>query len=240
MLGRKTVFGVSGSSIARHVLAELLRARVGIVVGTVPFDRAILGHDFVAALARHRHRADLAEAPQAVIVLGVPRQVQHFKRAPQIHVQAALLRLAVQRGRAVNHRVRGMHQPVVFIAVQSEAGSSQVSAKDADLRLQVLVEAREIRGATAARATAAAALPADRAPAPAHSRRRRAASADWRQRARRCIRSSRSGISPRGSVGPSLHGISVCGAQAEKCEEAAASRGRPSIKGYVQRRSAGM
>ena len=153
MLGRKTVFGVSGKQLARHVLAEFFRARVRIVIGTVPLNRAIFRHDFVAALARDCDRADFAEAPQPVIVLRMPRQCQHFQRAAQIHIQTAFFRLPVQRRRAMNHRIRRMHQPVVFIAVQTEAGRSQVSAKNSDLGLQVFVEAREIADATATRAT---------------------------------------------------------------------------------------
>ena len=56
--------------LPHHVLAKFLGARVGIVVGAVPIDGAVFGDHFVAALPRHRHRADLAEAAQAVIVLG--------------------------------------------------------------------------------------------------------------------------------------------------------------------------
>ena len=61
MLGRKIVSGTSGKQFAHHVLAEFLGARIRIVVGPIPFDRRVLGHHFVAALARHRHRADLAK-----------------------------------------------------------------------------------------------------------------------------------------------------------------------------------
>ncbi len=145
MLGRKTVFGSIRQQHPRHVLTKFLGARVGIVVGTIPFDRAIFGDDFVAALARYRDGADLAETPQAVIVLRLPRQSQHFERAAQVHVQATLLRLAIQRRRAMNHRIRGVHQPVVFIAIQAEARRSQVSAKNPHLGLQVLEEPRKIQ-----------------------------------------------------------------------------------------------
>src|SRR6266404_1218610 len=77
---------------------------------------AMLGDHFVSALARHGDRADFAEASQAVIVLGVPRQRQHLERAPEIHVQATLLRLAIQRCRAMDYGVCSVYQPVVFIA----------------------------------------------------------------------------------------------------------------------------
>src|SRR3984957_1325692 len=67
------------------------------------------------------------------------------------------------------------------------------------------------RDAVAARATGATAPPAGHAHAPANSARLRGPPANWRQRARRCIRSIRSGISPRSSVGPGLQRVAVGG-----------------------------
>ena len=86
--------------------------------------RAIFGDDFVAAFARDGDSADVAEAPQAVIVVRAPGQLHDLERAAEIDVQAAFFGFAVQRGGAVDHGVRGMNQAIVIVAVQAETGAT--------------------------------------------------------------------------------------------------------------------
>ena len=69
------------------LFAEFLGAGVGIVIGTLPIDGAVLGNDFVLPLSRHRHRAYLAETPEAVIVVRLLRQQEHFESAPQVSIR---------------------------------------------------------------------------------------------------------------------------------------------------------
>ena len=44
----------------------------------------------------------------------------------------------------MNDRIRGVHEPIVLIAVQTETGDRDVSAEHTDLGLQMLVETRKI------------------------------------------------------------------------------------------------
>ena len=60
-----------GKQNASHMFTEFLRAGVGIIVGTIPFDRLIFGDNLVAAFPCNRYRADFAEAGQAVVMLSV-------------------------------------------------------------------------------------------------------------------------------------------------------------------------
>ena len=124
---------------------NFLRAGVGIVVGAVPFDGAIFRYDFVAALAGDGHGADFAETAQTVIVLGMPRQREHFERAAQIHVQTTLFRLAIERGGAMNYGIRGVNEAIILIAAETETGRGQVPAKDTHLGLEIFKEARKFQ-----------------------------------------------------------------------------------------------
>src|SRR3954451_2036007 len=67
------------------------------------------------------------------------------------------------------------------------------------------------RGGVAWLATGASGRPAGRARAPVGSATRRADREDWPRHARRCIRSNRSGISPRCSVSSGFYWVAVCG-----------------------------
>ena len=144
MLGRKIVMGTSGRSSSHHVLAEFLCAGVGIVVGAIPVDRTIFRHHFVLPLPGHGHRAHVTEAAQAMIVVRAPRQLEHLERAAQVHVQAALFRLAIQGGGAVNDRIRRVNEAVVVVPAQPELRRSDIAAEDANPGLEMLVEARKI------------------------------------------------------------------------------------------------
>ena len=62
------------------------------------------------ALAGDGHGADVAEAAQAVVVLARQAELDDLQRAAQVHVEAALLRLAVERGGAVDDRIGGRGQ----------------------------------------------------------------------------------------------------------------------------------
>ena len=110
---------------------------------------------FVAAVPGHGHGADLAEPPQAVRLLRAARKLHDFERAAQIYVQAALFRLAIQRRRAMQHRVgRCSTSALVLVAVQAEMRLGQIAAKNADALVQVARETPGNRGAIAALAKA--------------------------------------------------------------------------------------
>src|SRR6266446_3684867 len=51
-----------------HVLAKLLGSRIGIVIGTIPINGLIFPEDLIMALPRHRHRTDMTETPQSVVM----------------------------------------------------------------------------------------------------------------------------------------------------------------------------
>ena len=242
----------SGSKLAHHVLAEFLGARVGIVVGAVPVDRSDPPDHFMAAVPGDGHGGDLAEAAQAVGILRAARQLRHFQRAAQIHVQAAFLRFAIERRGAMNHRIGGAHQARIFGGIQTETRIGEIAAKNGDARFQRVLRIAGNRDATAARARAARSLPVRFSRAPADSADRRGAPAGWRRCARRCSRSNRSGRWPWIRLGSLCLDCSCSRlfsadvpSIVRRAERKSAARPRfrsrrPSISGYTQRRSAGM
>src|SRR6185312_1297232 len=79
-----------------------------------------------------------------MVVVHLHSELDDLKRATQVHVQAALFGFAVQRGRTVNDRISGVDQSIVIVARESETFVGQVTAKNPNPRLQVLVERFEI------------------------------------------------------------------------------------------------
>ena len=77
------------------MLAEFLGARVGIVVGARPIDRAVFGYNFVFSFPRDGHGGNVRIAAQPVAILRAARELNHFQRAAQVHVQALPLRFAI-------------------------------------------------------------------------------------------------------------------------------------------------
>jgi len=131
--------------LPHHVLAEFLRARVRIVVRTIPVDRRVFLDHFVRALASHSHRAHVTEAAQAVIFASAHRELYHFQGAAQVHIEAALLGFAIERGRAVNHRVRGARETPIIVIGQPELGSGEIAAENVDPAIQIGLEAGKIQ-----------------------------------------------------------------------------------------------
>ena len=231
-----------GQQFTNHVLAELLGARVGIVVGAFPINGAVFGNDFIAALTGDSDCADVTETAQSVIVMRAPRQLNHFQRAAQIHVQATLHRLAVQRRRTVDYGVSGMDQAIVVIPIQTKLRSREIAGEDADAGLQVLVEARKVEvqlhripQATGSFLRVLAAYEEVQAGTVAF------------QQIGRHVRANvayRSGQEYR-HVAPlvAVFIVSPSGGSSSfiaKVRGGRTSSGRPSISGYVHRRSAGM
>src|SRR5947209_2316942 len=64
--GTKDGLGGVGKQHSHHVLTKLFCSRVGIVIGTIPFDGAIFGYHLVSASSRDSNGAYLAKAAQAV------------------------------------------------------------------------------------------------------------------------------------------------------------------------------
>ena len=72
-----------------HVLAKLLGSRIGIVIGTIPINGLIFPEDLIMALPRHRHRTDMTEAPQSVVMIRAHGKLHNLQGAPKIHIQTA-------------------------------------------------------------------------------------------------------------------------------------------------------
>src|SRR2546427_8049710 len=64
-------------------------------------------------------------------VMSAARELNDLQRAAQIHVEAAFLRFAVERGGAMQHRVRGRDQQVVLLVIEPEARRGQIAAENA-------------------------------------------------------------------------------------------------------------
>ena len=127
------------------MLAEFFRARIRIVVGAVPVDRSVLGNHFVAAVARHGDGGNLAEAAQAVRVLRAASELRDFQRAAQIHVEAAFFGFAVERSRAMNHRLGRADQVRVVGRVQPKTRIGEISAKNGNARFERIAELRKVQ-----------------------------------------------------------------------------------------------
>ena len=68
--GTKNCLRNRRQQLPNHVLAEFFGARIRIVIRAVPVNGFVLGNNFVLALTSHRNRADVAEAAQAMVVVG--------------------------------------------------------------------------------------------------------------------------------------------------------------------------
>ena len=79
-----------GEQLMNHVLAEFFRAGVGIVIRARPIDSGVFVNHFVLARSSDRDRGDVRKAPQPVVILRTASELNDFKRAAQIHVEALL------------------------------------------------------------------------------------------------------------------------------------------------------
>ena len=151
MLGRKTVRGTSGEQLPHHVLAEFFRARVWIVVRAAPIDSANLPAPLrslrcpatATVLTWLKRRKPCSSRARM-------RQLHHLQRAAQIHVEAAFFGFAIQRRGAVNHRIGGADQLVVFVVGKPKRASVRSPRKIRDAALQMSRETAENPGAAAA------------------------------------------------------------------------------------------
>src|SRR5207248_10880494 len=75
--------------LPNHVLAKLFGSRIRIVIGTIPGNGLIFADDFIMTFPSHRHRADLAEPPQSVIMIRAHGKLHDFEGAPKVHIQTA-------------------------------------------------------------------------------------------------------------------------------------------------------
>ena len=137
--------GHVGEQFSNHVLAKFLGAGVGVVVGAVPVDGLLLAHHFVRALAGDGDGADVADAAQAVEVAGGSGQLDHFQGAAQVDVEAAFLRLTIERSGAVDDRVGGVDQTAIVVVGQAELRVGQVAQENGDARVEEAVEAGEVQ-----------------------------------------------------------------------------------------------
>src|SRR5438445_26658 len=123
----KTVFqvryGMNTFSSAAPYPSEVCRLEnrfTPVVNRSIPLNRSILSYHFILTLARDRNRAYQTKSSQPVVIMRLLRQQEYLQRAAQVYIQAAFLRFAIQRRRAMQHRIGGMNQPVIVIARQSQ------------------------------------------------------------------------------------------------------------------------
>ncbi len=80
-----------------------------------------------------------------MVVASARRELNHFQRPAQIHVEAAFLGLAIQRCSAMNDRIGGVDQARVIVVSKAEARIRQIADKYSDARIQVFFKAREFQ-----------------------------------------------------------------------------------------------
>ena len=148
------------------------------------------------ALPGNGDGADVAEAAQAVIVARAHGELDHFERPAKVHIQAAFLRFAIERGGAMDHGIGGADERAVIVLGQAEAGIGQIAQKNADAGVEKLFESRGNPCGAAASARGGRALPADRAREPAGSADRNDPRAGSTRCGHRCSRWTRSGKWP--------------------------------------------
>ncbi|GBC83338.1 hypothetical protein HRbin10_02485 [bacterium HR10] len=134
-----------GQQLPDHVLAELLRPRVGIVIRAVPINGLILAHDLVAAMAGDSDGAHVAEAAHSMILVGRPSELDDFERAPEIDVQAAALGSPIEGGRAMDDRIRRAHQPPVLRLREPQSRFREIAHIERHAGLEILVEGGEFQ-----------------------------------------------------------------------------------------------
>src|SRR5579863_1091972 len=79
-----------------------------------------------------------------MMIAGLGGKLNHLKRAAQIDVQTAFLGFAIERGRAMNHRVRRLNQPRVLVVSHSEFRARDIAKENADARLKEALELVEV------------------------------------------------------------------------------------------------
>src|SRR5438067_13047935 len=77
--------------------------------------------------------------------MGPTRKLNHFEGAAQVHIQALLLRFAVQRSRAMNQRIGRIHQRAIFLTGQTEFFRGQIPAENAHARVEEVLEYLDAR-----------------------------------------------------------------------------------------------
>src|SRR5882757_3790591 len=65
------------------------------------------------------------------MILGTASELDDFERAAKIDVEALFFGLAIQRRRAVENGVGGIHQRVILVIAEAKALAGQIPAEDA-------------------------------------------------------------------------------------------------------------
>src|ERR1019366_4202295 len=112
--------------------AEFLGAGIRIVIRAAPIDRRVFLDDLIGAMTSDGDGADVAEAPQAVLVTGASPKLYHFERPAKIYVQAASFRLPIERSGAMNDGVGAADQLAVLVVKEAKIWFGQVTQKDSD------------------------------------------------------------------------------------------------------------
>jgi hypothetical protein len=127
-----------------HVFAEFLGTSVRVVVGARPVDGRVFLDDFVLAVAGDGDRRDVREAPQAVMILSSPGELNDFESAAEIYIEALFFGFAVERRRAMYDGIARLNQRVIFVVRKAEVLGGKVAQKDSDTIRDALAEFREI------------------------------------------------------------------------------------------------
>jgi len=127
-----------------HVFAEFFGAGVWVVVGAPPIDGVIFLDDFVLTGAGDGDGGDVGKAAQTVMVLCAAGQLNHFKRAAQIYVEALLFRLAIERSRAVNQGIGGFGERMIVVIGQANLWIGEVAKKNTHAGGEMFLEFGEL------------------------------------------------------------------------------------------------
>src|ERR1051325_3823811 len=79
-----------------HVLTKFFGARVRIVIAAVPINGSVFLHYFVGSLSRNGDGADVAEATQSMVLVGMHGKLDNLQRAAQVGVETGSFGLAIQ------------------------------------------------------------------------------------------------------------------------------------------------
>src|SRR5262245_13086168 len=94
-----------GQQFVDHMLTELFGARVWVEIRTVPVQGIFFFNYFIEAISSDGDRAHIAEPANPVVVARRLCQFDHFQGSAQVDIETCFFTLAVERSRAMDHRV---------------------------------------------------------------------------------------------------------------------------------------
>ena len=101
--------------------------------------------DFVLAVAGDGDRRDMRKAPQAVMILRAPGELNDFQSAAEIHVQALFFGFAVERSRAMYDGIARFERAHDIRRRKDQSAGWSGRPKNSDTNSRSLAEFREIQ-----------------------------------------------------------------------------------------------